>query len=393
MQSKTLFYCNTGFDRLLSGETISPKLHRAIDAMALLLIPALDSNTDIYSTLTADKEYYSYLNDIGISAASLYNPDQYYTKGTSWGVDKDSQNLFNKLHISHPTPPLDVIKTVNSRTYSFALSQDLKTGIPGARLISTVNDLEAFTEKHTNIVLKPAFGNAGSGFIYSQEETPLTPAAKATLEKGDIFIGEPWLNKSLDIATLIDIEESGKITILGHHRNVSNRAGTFYANVILDDDPLLSQYRETLSRLAHETAIKIFESGYWGRVGLDSILYRDDNNREQLAFGFDINGRNPISTISYGIRSKLSNTPAFMYRFIARRRLKKFDSIHSFLTTIKSIAYTKETKRGVILSSPLHYCDSSGQKHSPQRMALSIAADDYESLMHYDDVLRSLVLK
>lgn len=377
----------------MQGETVSPKLQRAIDAMALLLVPALPHTDQIYSQLQVPQEYYHYLNECGLSGAPVVSQTDPHSTGEAWGIDKESLTFFKQHGVTISAPQPEQVKLINSRMFAAKLSQSLQIGIPQTEVITSMDSFLSFVKRTPSYVLKPLYGNAGSGFIYSFGEQNIRERAQMLLKRENAFIAEPWLRKTLDIATLINISSEGVVTIRGHHRNVSNRAGAFYANIILENDPLIAPHREVLNRLSIKTAKEIFKSGYWGPLGLDSILYTAVDGSEKLAFGFDINARHPISTISYGIKDKLGNPLALMYRFIALRRLKSFDSVEDMTSHLGELNYYTKAKRGVILSSPFTHIENGTTLQKPARLSFTIVGNNAEEVESIDQTLRSKILR
>lgn len=388
-----LFYFNAGFDRKLQGEVVSPKLQRAIDAMALLLIPALSANDQICSKLTVPEEYYTYLAEQGLSGAQVTQSLSGIEQGEAWGWDSEAHDFFTQKSVPFKSPSLNIVKEINSRDFASTLAQKYGIGIPHTEIITSFDAYRTFVKRHPNYVIKPLFGNAGSGFIYSFGPIDCHEAARQLLHSDTQFIMEPWLDKTLDIATLIEITQTGEITIKGHHRNVSNRAGAFYANIILRDDPQIAPFREELNSKAHLVAQEVFKRGYWGTLGLDSILFTSAPGEEKLAFGFDINGRHPISTISYAIKEKMGNPPAFMYRFIAQRRLQKFGTLSEFVQSLKHVQHEYSNDSHIVLTTPFTYVDETHFVRSPARFSFAIAAEDEQSLENIDLSLRKKLLR
>lgn len=390
LDKRKLFFFNAGFDRKLSGEGVPEKIQKAIDSMALLLVPALPENSSIYSPLSVPSDFIDYLHSKGISTAQTTTGTESFQTGEAWGADHEAVSFFKDKEIPYSSPSLDIVAKVNSRLFSYTVSKALMCGIPQAVLIKSMQELKDFTYAHKHSVLKPLFGNAGSGFVYIGFESnqhiasPLKPSIQQPI------VGEPWLQKTLDIATLLHISETGNIKIIGHHRNISNRAGTFYANVIMHSDPQIKPYRTQLDTLTTQIGKSLFSSGYWGPVGIDSLLYKNGNS-EKLTCGFDINARHPISSISYGIREKLGNPPVFKYRFIAKRRMKGYNSLQELLSEINTIPLAQDQR--IILASPFCATDCEGKMYFPGRYAFIITADTHSQLEEADHLLRQAILK
>ena len=388
-----LFILNPEFDLNLSNRPIADKIKKASKQMSPLLIPALKKYDKIISNYSVDQSFYDYLSKNGINGAAIFSEDSsdIIYRAECWGVDKYVLSTFNSIkNVVVEFPDCKIVKEINSREFAYETGVELNIGVNGSRLITRS---EMIKKESSTYVIKPLFGNAGSGFIYSDKESleNIKDRVASLIESDGAVIVEPWLEKIDDIATLINISKDGKIAILGHHRNISNRAGVFYANYIYGNDPVTIPWKSDLDLMAVNIATAAYKKGYWGYIGIDSITFQD-NNKLSIAMAIDINGRAPISVISYGIKENLGCRKPFLYRFISKRRVQLPDSYEELIIKLGKISYNTKTKRGVIMVTPI-FQNVGRSIEKPPRTAWVIIGDDEKDTFDLDKQLREIVLK
>ncbi len=387
MKSK-LFVLNADFEIRLGGGKLSEKLVRSVDEMACLIAPALENGDRVLSTISVEKEYYHYLNDLGLCGASLILVQDISAlefEAHVWGWNVAISHFFKSHKISFLSPSLEVVKAINSRLFSYSLMREYSWGVPYTERITTISDLEKAIalSPYNEFVLKPLFGQAGAGFIHSLSFD------KALFEKrllhGEEFIFEPWLSRKADFAMVLSITSDGAISEIGFHQNICNRAGAFVGTLIA---PMENRIREAVLIIAQ----KIAAEGYFGVVGIDGFSYIDREEKEQVAVGFDINGRYTMSWIAHKLHQKLKAKASF-YRFIARRRHKLPANYSDFKAFLGDLHYNLETKKGVILTSPLRIIRADGLEIQPSRSAFMVVGESEEEVLGLDEELRKRILK
>lgn len=376
-----LFFPNTDFDLQLHRDAVTPKIARAVEEMATLFIPALGHNTHIHSNLTVLPSHRNYLISKGLHAATLTPKTTGFSHYDAWGWLNQAP--------SNEHPSRTTIEKVNSRQFSFNLRDKLSTALPNSTLLSSRSSIPSWIHSSTEWVAKPLYGNAGAGFL--RGVGPLALEESLRENESTSYICEPWLERITDIATRIIIKNDGSITIEGHHRNISNRAGAFYANLCTPNDPEISPWKHTLDTQATTIGTALFEAGYWGVAGIDSFTY-EGIHRTELVGGFDINARHTISTLTYGIHKQLGKGQSFLYRFIAKRRLTPLTSYTELEELLGPLSYTPTNREGVLLLSPLTIIRD-GQEIIPQRLAFGIIAPSPHRAFDIDEQLRQRVLK
>lgn len=182
-------------------------------------------------------------------------------------------------------PPWDIVKMVNSKTFSFSRSP-----LEGARLIYQGDSFDP------NMVLKSCFGTAGRGLIASD-----SPKAKNFCQQQwDLnlpVIAEPLVQRTLDFSTQWIISTSGEIAYLGVTICKTTSSGIHISNVAGMDPP---PYVEKQKKVAMEVLQEMADMGYFGEVGFDAMVY----NGEKLQPIVEINARKTMGSLTLNLQQK-----------------------------------------------------------------------------------------
>jgi hypothetical protein len=383
----TLFCFNGAADRKHLG--VPQKILRAVDQVASIFCAGLDNTRRVYSGFWADPSFYTYLESCGLSPARLTQQPQNYERGEPWTVDREVLEFFADNSISVQCPAPEIVRRVNSRFFAHRHLSSL--GVPGAAPVTQMDDFYRLRRCVSDFVLKPDHGNAGGHFLKSgtMSESALKQALAAALQRGERFVFEPWCDVVCDIATKIHISPAGTVDIAGHHRNMCNRSGAFYANIFCENDSRILPWRNTLDVAARRVGKALFAAGYFGPAGIDSFVYKK-NNEVFPACAIDINARHTISTVSYGIRRKRDPVSAGMYRFIGKRRHVLPASYEKLTSQLNAFFFADEMP---LLTTPLRMMSAETGPVQPARSAFYLEAGSEEELLEKDERLRRCILK
>ncbi len=387
------YYINPLFDLKLGGfET--KNLIKGASQLALLFPAAIKSGDSVISNININNDFYDYLEkNVGnygriISIASVKHSDNLKV----WGWDNHTLNLLQKHNLNYDYPDPEIVKTVNSRKYCFQFNKRNKIEIPKSFYCNSLNELDSVLLKFINepFVIKPDFGNAGYGFIRSVNGI-VTQEQKLQLQdifkKGYGVVIEPWLNRVTDLSSGFILSKKGKILTTWHHQTLCNYAGTYFANYVLKDDPVINRYQKKLELITNEMANALYHSGYYGPVGYDSFEYKTENDELKFACAIEINARLNVGIIARSILDKVSDSKPSIFRFISKKRHKLPDNYENLETNLGDLKYDSKKKKGVILITPLRVDYGFGFVRSA-RSAFTVTADSVDELWEMDEELR-----
>lgn len=210
-----------------------------------------------------------------------------FEKLETWGHSQIAKDWADKKGIAYSMPPFDVVKMVNSKTYSFS-----KSPLPGSRLIYQGDPIDE------GMILKSCFGVAGRGLVFAN-----SPRAKSFCEnewaKGLPVIGEPWAARTLDFSTQWIITPSKEIAYLGATVCKTSSKGVHISNRVGDSLPAEIEEQKSV---AMEVLQEMADMGYFGEVGFDAMLY-DKNKLQPIV---EINARKTMGWVTLMLAKKLS---------------------------------------------------------------------------------------
>jgi len=198
---------------------------------------------------------------------------------SSYGPAQSVQTWAKERGLSYSIPPLEVVKILTSKIFSFENSPQL----PESALLENASQAEEWcaSTPHPK-VLKDPLGFSGRGHLilrrpdydFTQLSFPL--------------IGEPWVERTLDFSTHFEIGK--EISCVGQTRMENSKQGHFIscatgAHHEIDLTPLLT---------------KIQAMGFFGPLSIDSFIY--ENGLHPIV---EINPRLTMSSIAIKIAKKL----------------------------------------------------------------------------------------
>ena len=188
----------------------------------------------------------------------------------------------------------------------------------------------------------------------------------------------------------MELDRSGRVVALTHHRALVNRAGVYFGNLLLPDDPLLARWRRRLEEGAAIVARELHAAGYFGPAGLDWIVHAA-GGRESCVL-VDVNARQPMSLLAYALRDRLAPGRACLLLFAPRRRYPALTDYASWRRRLGKYAFDPGRGTGILLFTPLSY-DAGGTRYRPLRHGFFIAANTAEEIGEYDRCLRNAFTK
>ncbi|NGX59700.1 MAG: hypothetical protein KR126chlam3_00856 [Chlamydiae bacterium] len=276
-----LHLCNTFFERELAGKAGNDLLAAFLqnpNFAQLQFLPYLYANEG-EGLLVTEKPDTMPLPTYDLEETPPFQ------KVETWGYSLLAKNWADANGLSYFMPPWDLVKMVNSKTYSFA-----KSPLPGARLIYKGEPLEK------KMVLKSCYKTAGSELIFSD-----TPEARifceAEWDRDLPVIAEPLVERILDFSTQWVISSGGEIAYLGATICKTSSQGAHKSNIAGDSPP---SFVEEQKAVAMEVLQEMADLGYFGEVGIDAMIY----NQNQLQPIVAINARKTLGWVALMVQKR-----------------------------------------------------------------------------------------
>jgi hypothetical protein len=184
---------------------------------------------------------------------------------------------------NYPKPNWDLIRTINSKIFSFTQSPLL----PGAKLLSTKEIADEWIQTTKGpLVLKTPYGTAGRGHTILD---PQNPSLNVKPLYTGPCIGEPWVERVLDFSTQWENGKLVGVTLFENEPNGTYK-GTFAG------EPEKWALDEHLS-YATPLIEKLMQMGYSGNVGIDAFIYLWEG-KQRLHPIVEINARKTMSWVA-----------------------------------------------------------------------------------------------
>jgi hypothetical protein len=383
-----LYYFNALFDLELGGHSCV-SLQRAASEMGVLFAPAGTSSDKIILDTGIDDSYWEYLHQQGIATATPFSAregSEY--EGVAWGWNDQSRTRLEKYGAICEAPSAECVKLVNSRKYCQQIGVKCGTGIPQSIYCTNKEQIVTAFKKLTDyfpLVIKPDHGNSGFGFYHCSSGDDLNNIDLEQLCKNQGVIVEPWCDKVYDFSSVCTINRDRSISPFRHLRAFTNNRGTFHGIYLAPHDPVIDYWRDILEENVLAVAAEVANSGYFGTLGFDSIVYRN-NERMKLAAVIEINARHVMSDLAVIIRDRCAPQQHCLFRTLSKKRLRLPPSYQQLQQ--ENDCFTFNDNKGCILITPLRVCHET-QWVQPYRNTLFLAADSEEELFSLDQKLRA----
>jgi len=391
---KNLFYFNALFDLSMSG-AVRPAIKRTADEMTALIIPMCSGNDFCIVKSEFPQDYSSFLNDHGLDLPKLVNVSERFNGGLTahpWGWDESAKITFEAMGADTFHPDFNIVRQINGREFCHKFSLTENSGVSGSALLSSLSDVNNFFADNPTypLVIKPAHGSSGFGFI-RMDESP----DKSTIDKilqlmtNGIVIAEPWLNRVMDISSSADISASGTLGGIRHYRCFVDSRGTFFGVYLSTDNSQLSRWTPILDDHVKICADQIYRSGYFGPAGFDSFVYSQKDGSESLAPIIEINARHVMSDIARSLKSKLAPDKHVFYRLLSSKRANLPEKYSALKSILGKNLFSINTKNGILPLTPLR--NTTDITRQPYRNAFLISADSEQELFELDSFLVSSI--
>ena len=388
-----LLLCNVDVDTDLASDRSARQRQSCLDARFYFL-PCGGPDDRILLDAAAPESYRSYLSGLGLGLPGECSEGEVLTGHVAfpWGWSRSAIDRFRRHGADPHHPPLETVRTVNNRRFCHETARRHGLGLEGSALCASAAEARAHIRASRTfpLVLKPEHGNAGIGLVLVGSPGEAAAVDRIYSRPGSSAVIEPWVERSADLSSRMELDRSGRVVALTHHRALVNRAGVYFGNLLLPDDPLLARWRRRLEEGAAIVARELHAAGYFGPAGLDWIVHAA-GGRESCVL-VDVNARQPMSLLAYALRDRLAPGRACLLLFAPRRRYPALTDYASWRRRLGKYAFDPGRGTGILLFTPLSY-DAGGTRYRPLRHGFFIAANSAEEIREYDRRLRNAFTK
>ncbi len=188
-------------------------------------------------------------------------------------------------------------------------SKHTSVSIPEAAIsLSDLSDIENWLDKHNTAIIKLPWSASGRGIhIVDKKNKPLNKEwiLGGLKQQGFVTI-EPLLNKVKDFSFQLYIHLSGKIDFVGISNFTNDDKGHFTGGLINyphEQDEVSRFFKPALLEEVSQILIEALQSlnphhFYEGYIGIDGIVYRNEQNQLKIHPCLDINWRYNMGNIN-----------------------------------------------------------------------------------------------
>ncbi len=217
----------------------------------------------------------------------IWNIDHkhFFSRDTANRVQKIISDSFSTSHVKISTPAIN---------------------------ITSINQFSDWLIKTPVAIIKMPWSSSGRGIHVIDEENNKKVNldwVKGAIKQQGFVTAEPLLNKVFDFSFQLDIKRNGDIELLGYSFFINDNKGHFIGGNINwpHQDDVISRFlsNETLDQAALtliEALKKVNPHQYYvGPIGVDSIVYMDDEKQFKIHPCLDINWRYNMGLININL--------------------------------------------------------------------------------------------
>ena len=213
--------------------------------------------------------------------------------------------------------PSDASMRANHRSFCFSIAEELNCVLPGARFVSSVEELYqhlraggAAAAPGAKWVLKSPLSAASRDRVVWRGLDLDEPSKRRTerlLSVHGSLLFEPWMDRTLDLGSLGEVTDS-EIRLLGGHRLVFSESGALSAIEIPPPGGeslwMRAEERALLNKTTLQVGEKLRAAGILGPFGIDAWFYRDLAGVERLHPLGEINARLTLGRLAREIAER-----------------------------------------------------------------------------------------
>ncbi len=317
------FFGNFDFEHRLADPNHAPSnaLMRFNAELATCWLAAADDGDLIWTPFSIDPNFFHEAAQQGlphVSPVKSLDKIPHDVEFVPWGWSAEVRKLTNRIGCRTSAPSENAVLLANSRATSHQLEQEWNVGLPGERRIETLTQFDEAIES-TQVpdrrwVVKAEFGMSARERILGRgraTEADKNWVVRRLKQHQAVFL-EPWVDRVDEVGVQIEIPNEGPPRLIGVSPMLVDERGQYAGSWFAGRESLpLAQHH--LWQDAISTALRaanhLQSEGYFGPLGLDSMLYRDVDGSLRIRPLQDINARWTMGRLSLGLRRRFTQSP------------------------------------------------------------------------------------
>ncbi|WP_437229196.1 hypothetical protein SH661x_001305 [Planctomicrobium sp. SH661] len=311
-----LFVGNFSFEQAWDpGHNSTQQVEQLEAELACVWLAVAEPGDEILTPRPISPEFWKRMTGLGAPPVHpLTATDLHSSKSEiliPWGWTPSVRKLAATLKIATTAPDQEVVWRVNSRDFAFGICQELGEILSGEGIARTLEQAVELIQQNLNAgrawIVKPLQGQAGRGQLRGSDfptDKQLATVRRLIERQAGVHI-EPLLDRVCEIGVQWEIPATGEPQLLGLTELLSDSRGV-YAGSRMNPVVISGSARETLLNTQLKIVTSLQQEGYFGPVGIDSMLYREENEI-RLRPVQDVNARWTMGRIGWEWSKRLNS--------------------------------------------------------------------------------------
>jgi hypothetical protein len=312
-----LLFANFDFEHQLepSGARTLPAAVQRLNAeLAFAFVALAKPGDSVWAPEPPDQDYARHLAAIGLPDVRFVSDASLVPEGTNvvpWGWSAHVRQWGTRHRWRCEGPDFGAVVTANSRAFSSALEQEWNVGLPHARTIHTLqelNDAVAESTRHApGWVVKANFGMSARERILGRGATATSQAVQwvqKRLAENEAVYFEPWVERIDELGVQFTLPKEGEPLLEGITPLLTDHLGTYRGSRFRGVSCQLARSDEfaPVLEIVTRAARRIQQLGYFGPLGIDAMRYRTAEGEVRWRPLQDINARFTMGRLALGIQ-------------------------------------------------------------------------------------------
>lgn len=318
---KKIHFANLFFEEELLNHytSISEYLQLHPVFLQLQYLPFLYSAPS-HSILVSEKPKNNYLKRL--KKLNIYQEQPIYTFKDvipagfaleTWGTSKIMEKFAQEHSLTYDTASWETSRIIHSKLFNIAKNSQ-------ARIFYTVKDLNQWLKTSTfPKVLKAPISLSGRGHLLLSNPEDLTSTKLKRFLSNNAFPirGEKWLRRILDFSSQWKIEKDQTVHLLGLTKMENTPNGKYRGTLVGEKTALFKKELTWIQKheeIARNLLKEIAKMGFFGFLGIDAFLYKNEEEKIELYPIVEINARKTMSLCALLLAKKMK-VPFMSFRF------------------------------------------------------------------------------
>ena len=318
-----LFVGNFDFEHRLAAPGAEPSrvVRRKCAELSFVWSTVASAEDVILGGGLPDRDFLSELQALGFPRLQWHTSPSPADRGLDvcpWGWDASLLDWSRRHGLHCNGPAAEVVREVNARDFSSRIETQSQTGLPGARRVSGLDELDAtlrgLAQTAPDWVIKARFGMAGRecvrgrghGLDAAQRNWVVT-----RLQRDGVVFCEPWVERIEEISWQFDVPAASAglagaaPRLLGATELVTDHRGAHRGNRSFSVDQITagcSADWQPAMDVVTDLADEAQRRGYSGPLGVDSMKYRAPDGSVAVRAVQDVNARWTMGRLAWELR-------------------------------------------------------------------------------------------